>query len=76
MDNEHKRDAAKPTPASIGSVLQRAREVLRADAAAEIGRLRLTDEERDAVSECYEWAMVADHRSLAATLRGLLERLK
>ena len=36
---------------------------------------RLTDAEREAVSECYEWSMVADHRSLAATLRGLLERL-
>ena len=36
---------------------------------------KLTDAEREAVSECYEWATVADHRSLAATLRGLLERL-
>jgi hypothetical protein len=53
--------------------------------AAEVRRLRaviaaseptLTDEEREAVAECYEWAAVADHRSLAATLRGLLERLK
>ena len=38
-------------------------------------RDRLTDEERAAVAECYEWAAVADHRSLAATLRGLLERM-
>lgn len=43
---------------------------------AEIDRLRLTDAERQAVEECYEWAMTADHRSLAATLRGLGERLK
>jgi hypothetical protein len=35
----------------------------------------LTDLEREAVKECYEWAMVADHRSLAATLRLMLERL-
>ena len=37
--------------------------------------MRLTDAEREAVAECQEWATVADHRSLAATLRGLLERL-
>ena len=36
----------------------------------------LTDEEREAVEESYEWAMTADHRRLAATLRSLLERMK
>ena len=36
----------------------------------------LTDAEREAVEDCWEWAMTADHRSLAATLRGLLERTK
>ena len=46
------------------------------EAADEIERLRLTDEEREAVDECYEWAMTADHRRLAATLRSLLERTK
>ena len=40
-----------------------------------VKRDTLTYAERDAVSECYEWAAVADHRSLAATLRGLVERL-
>jgi hypothetical protein len=35
----------------------------------------LTDAEREAVEECYEWAMTADHRRLAAMLRALLERL-
>jgi hypothetical protein len=36
----------------------------------------LTDEEREAFYECYEWAMTADHSRLAATLRSLLERTK
>jgi hypothetical protein len=36
----------------------------------------LTDDEREAVEECYERAMTADHRRLAATLRNLLERTK
>jgi hypothetical protein len=42
----------------------------------DVARLRLTDAEREAVEECYEWAMTADHRRLAVTLRSLLERLK
>lgn len=42
---------------------------------AENATTRLTDAEREAVEDCWEWAMTADHRSLAATLRGLLERL-
>lgn len=35
----------------------------------------LTAKELMALEDCLEWAMTADHRSLAAILRGLLERL-
>ena len=39
----------------------------------EIDRLRLTDAEREAVSDCLKFAFPATHPT-AATLRGLLER--
>jgi hypothetical protein len=47
------------------------------EAAAEIARLRLTDEEREAIDEAANfYADVDDSRcqSLAVTLRGLLDR--
>jgi hypothetical protein len=46
----------------------------RRKAAAEIERLRLTDEERAAIEESIQFAFPASHPT-AATLRGLLDRL-
>ena len=47
------------------------------EACAEIARLRLTDAEREAVEFAYSRLTADTHyASVAATLRGLLERLK
>lgn len=49
------------------------------EAAAEIDRLRLTDAEREAVervSVAYDLLPTKGARQIAATLRGLLERLQ
>lgn len=45
-------------------------------AADEIARLRLTDEEREAVETAALEADAYQHAERAATLRGLMERLK
>lgn len=44
------------------------------EAWAEVARLRLTDEEREAVRFCGELCRMGERADLAATLRGLLER--
>jgi hypothetical protein len=46
-----------------------------AEAAREIKRMRLTDEEREAIEECVKFAFPTAHPT-AATLRSLLERMK
>jgi hypothetical protein len=45
------------------------------EAADEIERLRLTDEEREAIEECVNFAFPASHPT-ATTLRNLLQRTK
>jgi hypothetical protein len=48
----------------------------RAAAVSEIARLRLTDEEREAIQTAVNEAESHQHESRAATLRKLLERLQ
>jgi len=41
----------------------------------DVARLRLTDEEREAIKTAIEWSPLYEHPA-AVTLRALLERLK
>jgi len=83
MSDDNTQDAAEPSPASDGS---RNTDMATARLSAanawlqeEIKRLRLTDEEREAIKVCEsvysDNDMDAECWRIAATLRALLERL-
>lgn len=86
MDTDNTRDAAEPSPASAGSHNTHMA-TARLSAAntwlqEEIKRLRLTDEEREAIAEAMRQVVESDciatpHAlEVIDTLRGLLERTK
>lgn len=73
VEEAFERSGVKPTwpddePGNIGPMA--------AAMADEIERLRLTDEEREALEHEVELAEYQQRHELVATLRGLLERLK
>jgi hypothetical protein len=71
---EHLREMA-PHHASF-SERERLSIILLSDAKQEIDRLRLTDEEREAVRVAIPWIDAMQEPAVVATLRNLLERTK